>query len=212
MSAALAAWDREIEAAESELRRTPANAPPSIVAGRHVSLGRTYADRGRLADALAEFDAAGRLAPTRADVQVLRGLVLQEQGTPAEAIEAFRRARALDPGNPVTAVLPVPSEAAISWKRECCAGGIRGARRSLPEAPAGEAPRLRRGKQEGPLAVHPSRPASRCRCRPAHSPAWRRTARRSGTSHTASSNARLPNSGRPRRATRSSPTRRQGQR
>ena len=103
MSAALAAWDRDIEAAESELRRTPANALSSIVVERHLSLGRTYADRGRLADALAEFDAAGRLAPTSADVHVLRGLVLKELGTPAEAVEAFRRACALDPGNPVTA-------------------------------------------------------------------------------------------------------------
>ena len=33
MSAALAVWDREIEAAESELRGTPANASPSIVVG-----------------------------------------------------------------------------------------------------------------------------------------------------------------------------------
>jgi len=124
MSAALAAWDRDIEAAESELRRTPANALSSIVVERHLSLGRMYADRGRLADALAEFDAAGRLAPTSADVHVLRGLVLKELGTPAEAVEAFRRARALDPGNPVTAYylfdeerrsgVPGDREAAIS--------------------------------------------------------------------------------------------------
>jgi tetratricopeptide (TPR) repeat protein len=103
MSAALTAWDREIEAAESALRNTPANAPRSAVVERHVSLGRMYADRGRLADALAEFDAAGRLAPARADVQVLRGLTLQEQGIPKETIGAFGRARALDPDNPVIA-------------------------------------------------------------------------------------------------------------
>lgn len=103
MSAALAVWDREIEAAESELRATPGNAPSSISAERHLSLGRMYTDRGRLADALAEFDAAVRLAPTRADVQVLRGLALQARDTPADTLEAFRRARVLDPGDPVTA-------------------------------------------------------------------------------------------------------------
>lgn len=113
MSAALAAWDRDIEAAESELRRTPANARSSIAVERHLSLGRAYADRGRLADALAEFDTAGRLAPLSADVQVLRGLVLKELGIPAEAVEAFRRARALDAGNPVTAYY-LFHEAAIS--------------------------------------------------------------------------------------------------
>ncbi len=103
MSAALATWDREIGTAESELRDTRSSAPPPIVVERHVSLGRMYADRGRLADALAEFDTASRLAPTRADVHVLRGLVLQAHGTSTGTIEAFRRALALAPGNPVTA-------------------------------------------------------------------------------------------------------------
>ena len=103
MSAALAIWDRQIEAAESEVRATPAPALSSTGVERHVSLGRMYADRGRMADALAEFDAAVRLAPTRADVQVLRGLALQARDTPADALEAFRRARVLDPGDPVTA-------------------------------------------------------------------------------------------------------------
>ena len=103
MSAALAVWDRAIAAAESELRDTPANASSAIVAEKRVSLGRMYADRGRHADALAEFDAASRLAPARADVRVLRGLVLQRHGTLTETIEAFRSAQGLDPGNPVTA-------------------------------------------------------------------------------------------------------------
>jgi tetratricopeptide (TPR) repeat protein len=103
MSAAQAAWDGEIKTAESELRATSATASPSLVVERHISLGRMYVDRGRLVDALTEFDAAGRLAPTRADVQVLRGLALQEQGMRGEAIDAFRRARRLDPGDPVTA-------------------------------------------------------------------------------------------------------------
>ena len=103
MSAALTAWDREIEAAESELRATPATASPSTVVERRISLGRKYADRGRLADALAQFDTAGRLAPARADVHVLRGLALQAHGTTADAIEAFRRAQSLDSANSVTA-------------------------------------------------------------------------------------------------------------
>jgi tetratricopeptide (TPR) repeat protein len=103
MSAALAAWDKELQTAESTLRGTPGNTPPATLAGRHISLGRMYADRGRHADALAEFDAASRLAPTRADVQVFRGLVLQERGSAAGAIEAFRSAQSLDRGNPITA-------------------------------------------------------------------------------------------------------------
>lgn len=103
MSAALAAWDREIEAAESRVRDAVETASPSHVFERRVSLGRMYANRGRLPDALTQFDAASRLAPTRADVHVLRGLVLRTYGTAADAIEAFHAAWVLDPANAVTA-------------------------------------------------------------------------------------------------------------
>ena len=95
MSAALTEWDREIEAAETGLRTALREATPSSgVFERRVSLGRMYAERGRLADALSEFDAANRLQPQRADVHVLRGLVLSADGKPREAIEALRTARA----------------------------------------------------------------------------------------------------------------------
>jgi tetratricopeptide (TPR) repeat protein len=101
MSAALAAWDREIGAAESDVRAARADDPASI-AQQRISLGRMYAARGRQADALAEFGAASRLAPARADLHVLRGLLLKEQGASADAIEAFRNAWALDPGDALT--------------------------------------------------------------------------------------------------------------
>ena len=139
MSAALAAWDRAIEAEESQRRGTAANAAPSVLVERHVSLGRMYVDRGRLDDALAEFDAAGRLASTRADVQVLRGLVLHEQGAPAEAIEAFRRARALDPGDAVTAYY-LFQEAAL--------GGNASATKEAIEALATSYPKLLKAKPQ----------------------------------------------------------------
>jgi tetratricopeptide (TPR) repeat protein len=103
MSAALTEWDREIEAAETGLRSALRAAASSSVFERRVSLGRIYAERGRLADALAELDAASRLEPRRADVHVLRGLVLSADGKPREAIEALRTAKAIDSGNPVIA-------------------------------------------------------------------------------------------------------------
>ena len=91
MSAALGEWDREIEAAETGLRTALREATPSSsVFERRVSLGRIYAERGRLADALSELDAASRLEPQRADVHVLRGLVLSADGKPRDAIEALR--------------------------------------------------------------------------------------------------------------------------
>ena len=133
MSAALAIWDREIEAAESEVRATPATALSTTGVERHISLGRMYVDRGRLADALAEFDAAVRLAPTRAGVHVLRGLAVREYGAPAEAIEAFRRARGLDPGDPVTAYYLF---------HEASFGGNAGAAQEASEALAATYPTL----------------------------------------------------------------------
>ncbi len=102
MSAALAAWDRDIEAATAGVRAA-AQDPPSRLADKRIALGRLYADRGRLAEALAEFDAVRRLDARRADVQVLRGLVLQASGQRVEAIVAFRTARALAPGDPTIA-------------------------------------------------------------------------------------------------------------
>ena len=108
MAAALDAWDREIAAAEASLRATLPDAKPSSIVDRRVSLARQYADRGRLDDALSEFDAALGLDPRRVDVHVLRGLTLGESGRTAEAIAAFRTARAMDPGNAVTAYFQNP--------------------------------------------------------------------------------------------------------
>src|SRR5678815_1233383 len=100
MSAALAQWDREIEAAAAGVR---AAAQDAASVDRRMALARMYADRGRFADALSELDASRALQPRRADVLVLRGLVLHESGKPGEAIEAFRTAQAVEPGNPVIA-------------------------------------------------------------------------------------------------------------
>ena len=131
MSAALGEWDREIEAAETGLRTALREATPSSgVFERRVSLGRMYAERGRLADALSELDAASRLEPQRADVHVLRGLVLSADGKPREAIEALRTARAMDPGNPVTAYYLFHQ--AGRWTGERRTGGRRRTRRFLP--------------------------------------------------------------------------------
>src|SRR4029078_10526931 len=55
MSAALAQWDREIEAAAAGVR---AAAQDAASVDRHMALARMYADRGRFADALSEPDGA----------------------------------------------------------------------------------------------------------------------------------------------------------
>jgi tetratricopeptide (TPR) repeat protein len=103
LDAALAAWDRQIAAADASFRAALANAPPSTLVDRRVTRGRMFADRGRIADALAELDAAVSLDPQRAEAHVLRGLVLRESGRTSEAIAAFRTARATAPDDPVAA-------------------------------------------------------------------------------------------------------------
>jgi tetratricopeptide (TPR) repeat protein len=154
MSAALAAWDREIGAAEAGLRNASAGTSPASLAERHLSLGRMYADRGRLTDALAEFDTAGRLAPARADVHVLRGLALRERGMPVEAIEAFRRARALNPGDPVTAYYLIDEErrSGVPGDREAAISGDARAVREAAEALASTYKKLLQEKRAAPFA------------------------------------------------------------
>ena len=157
LAAALAAWDREIDAAEASLRAVAPDAPLSNAVERRVALGRVFADRGRLADALAEFTAAVSLDPRRLDVHVLRGLALHESGRTAEAIAAFRAARAIDPGNTAAAYY-LFRELAISGDAEGvrdAASAVAAAYRRLSQEPlqAGPAPFAR-------LALLPSDPAA----------------------------------------------------
>ena len=96
MSQALAEWDREIAALETEVRTAPA-------VEKRLALGRMYATRGRFDEALRELDMAGRMQPQRADVQVLRGVILDAAGKSAEAADAFRAASMIDRNDPITA-------------------------------------------------------------------------------------------------------------
>jgi tetratricopeptide (TPR) repeat protein len=93
MTTALAEWDRALAAAEG------ASAASHVDA--HVALGRSYAQRGRRAEALRHFDGAARLAPNRGDVQLLRGLILTTLERDSDAADAFRLAWALDPQDPI---------------------------------------------------------------------------------------------------------------
>jgi len=105
MAAGLAEWDRAIRAYEARLTTDLPDAPQPTALQTHVTLGKMYVERGRLADALRELDAATRLDPRRADLYTLRGLVLDALARSAEAAEAFRTAWDLDTGNPIAAYL-----------------------------------------------------------------------------------------------------------
>jgi tetratricopeptide (TPR) repeat protein len=97
MSTGLAEWDRRIGALEARVKQAGgADAYPL-----HVELGVAYRTRGRIDDALREFDAASALRPSSSDLQVLRALTLDAAGRLADAATAFQLAWTLDPDNPV---------------------------------------------------------------------------------------------------------------
>src|SRR5688572_310067 len=118
MSAALTVWNRDIETAEAAVATAAAGASQAEASQaetvtRRISLARMYADRGRFADALSQLDAAGALDRRRADVHVLRGLVLRALQRYVEAAEAFQSARTIDAREPLTAYYAFQSATAI---------------------------------------------------------------------------------------------------
>jgi tetratricopeptide (TPR) repeat protein len=101
MSLALAEWDRRIRAFEARRATESSNMRATVDA--RVSLARMYAQRGRIDDALREIDEAIRLDSKRADVHLLRGLVLDASGRPDDANDAFANAFAMDGDDPIAA-------------------------------------------------------------------------------------------------------------
>jgi tetratricopeptide (TPR) repeat protein len=96
MDAALMQWDKNISAVEDRVKTTR-NIPDLRAAQMHVELGVAYQLRGRLTDAVREFDVSLRLRPSGSDVRVLRALALEALGRPAEAAQSFQDAWILDP-------------------------------------------------------------------------------------------------------------------
>ena len=90
MQAALVGWDRNISALEAQVRQEIPGASKQRAYQLRVQLGLTYRTRGRLGDALQEFDAAAPLNPSASDLHILRALTLEATGRSDEASQAFR--------------------------------------------------------------------------------------------------------------------------
>ena len=103
MTAALAAWDREIRDAESQLQPRLKGADANTALEVHAILAALYLDRSRFDDALREFEAAISIAPARAAFHRYKGLIYLATGRPADAAEAFRSAWRLEPADPQNA-------------------------------------------------------------------------------------------------------------
>jgi len=92
MAQGLAAWDAAQVRMESGLAAEVGTAPPSAAARMRTVLGAAYLERGRLDDALKQFDAAVSLDPALANAYVLKGLALEAARRPADAAAAYRTA------------------------------------------------------------------------------------------------------------------------
>jgi tetratricopeptide (TPR) repeat protein len=103
MGNALAEWDRAIRAIENRVASAVTNTSTQEADDLRMTLAKMYAERGRLADALRQLDAATNLESRRRDALVLRGLVLDALSKSIEADEAFRSAWTIEPQNPVIA-------------------------------------------------------------------------------------------------------------
>jgi tetratricopeptide (TPR) repeat protein len=103
MTAALAAWDREIRDTESQLQARLKGADANTALEVHAILAALYLDRSRFDDALREFEAAIAVDPQRAAFHRYRGLIYLATAQAAEAAEAFHTAWRLEPMDPQNA-------------------------------------------------------------------------------------------------------------
>lgn len=102
MQRGLEQWDAAIRTAEAAIESESGRAEPNTAARMHAALGGAYLDRGRVADALREFNAANQLDPSGADMHTVEGLVYREFGNDRDAATVrFQTAARLDPRNPV---------------------------------------------------------------------------------------------------------------
>lgn len=110
MARGLAEWDARIAGVEAGFRADVATAPPQAAARMHATLGTVYLERGRIADALARFDAAIELDRSLAPVHVLRGLAYERSNRSADAAAAYRAALRANPSDAVSAYLVLRAE------------------------------------------------------------------------------------------------------
>ena len=102
MARGLAEWDRTLRDYESNVLAIRPTATPARVIEMHRTMGMFYLARGRLDDAVREFDAAVALAPEPL-FHLFRGLAHEAAGRPAAALAAYATASRLDPADPIAA-------------------------------------------------------------------------------------------------------------
>ena len=100
MTTALAAWDRGIRDAESELQPRLKGADVQTALEVHTILASLYLERGRFDEALREFEEDIKIDRTRAAFHRYKGMIYQATARPANAADAFRAAWLFDLADP----------------------------------------------------------------------------------------------------------------
>jgi tetratricopeptide (TPR) repeat protein len=113
MARSLTEWDRSLREYEQNLASRLPTATSQNALEMHTAMGGLYLERGRVSDAVREFEAASRIAPDRAALHMVQGLVHRAANDPRVALQSFRRAWELDPDDPVKAYLV--AESAIEY-------------------------------------------------------------------------------------------------
>jgi tetratricopeptide (TPR) repeat protein len=88
-----------LEEAEMELKKAIASSNPGWQAWAYLELGALYENRGQLADAVAAFEEAVRLAPNRAYYRNRLAEAYRAAGRLAEALREYEAVLALQPDN-----------------------------------------------------------------------------------------------------------------
>jgi protein O-GlcNAc transferase len=110
MTRGLAEWDARVSGVEAGFRADVAAAQPPAAAVMRGALGTVYLERGRLADALAQFTAAAELDRSLSQAHVLRGLAYERANRLTDAAGAYRAALQANPADATSAYLVLRSE------------------------------------------------------------------------------------------------------
>jgi tetratricopeptide (TPR) repeat protein len=105
MARGLAEWDAAVARVETGFNGAITSAAPAQAARMRATLGATYLERGRVAEALVQLDRAVTLDPAFLPAHLLRGLGHERLNHGALAAEAFSGARRLDAAAAVPAYL-----------------------------------------------------------------------------------------------------------
>jgi tetratricopeptide (TPR) repeat protein len=101
MENGLIKWDAQVWVYETVIASKIGAADPIIAADMRTVLGALFLERGRLDDALREFEAAATLDPRRPDIRGFQALAYATADRPLEAAKALEAASQLDPGDPL---------------------------------------------------------------------------------------------------------------